>query len=250
MSAEHFQAVFVDTATTPASALRVKIPGFDNGVGTFAVTWSPLGNALPAAGDQALVVEADDGTWWAVSWESARQYGTPPTVAALPSAPANDQEVYFQTAAMAVVGVRWRLVYNAASASIYKWEFGGGGPWISAAAAGAAGFTSTTYLATGAATLTLPPLAGDYEFEVAATLQTAVAGANNVLASLFDDGVDTGLTLTDVASGQFDGATVYLTRILTGIGASSVMDLRYKTLNTLASNYSVPVIKARPVRVG
>ena len=76
MADGHYQAVFVDTATTPASVLRVKIPGFDNGVGTFVVTWSPLGNALPAAGDQALVVEADDGTWWAVAWESAAQGAT------------------------------------------------------------------------------------------------------------------------------------------------------------------------------
>lgn len=73
MAAEHYQATFVDTATTPASVLRVKIPGFDYGVGTFQVTWTPLGNALPAAGDQALVVEADDGTWWAVAWWSAAQ---------------------------------------------------------------------------------------------------------------------------------------------------------------------------------
>lgn len=73
MAAEHFQAVFVDTASTPASVLHVKIPGFDNGVGLFQVLWSPLGNALPAAGDEALVVEADDGTWWAVTWESGAQ---------------------------------------------------------------------------------------------------------------------------------------------------------------------------------
>lgn len=70
---EHWQAEFIDTAVSPSSVLRVKIPGFDNGVGSFVVTWSPLGNALPSAGDQALVVEADDGTWWAVSWESASQ---------------------------------------------------------------------------------------------------------------------------------------------------------------------------------
>ena len=73
MAAEHWQAVFVDTAVSPASKLRVKIPGFDNGVGTFEVSWAPLGNALPAAGDLALVVESDDGAWWAVSWESTAQ---------------------------------------------------------------------------------------------------------------------------------------------------------------------------------
>lgn len=73
MSSDLWQAEFIDTATTPASTLRVKIPGFDNGVGSFVVAWSPLGNALPASGDQALVAESDEGTWWAVTWESASQ---------------------------------------------------------------------------------------------------------------------------------------------------------------------------------
>lgn len=73
MAAEHYHAVFVDTASTPASTLRVKIPEFDGGVGTFEVTWSPTGNALPAAGDRALVLETDDGAWWAVAWWSPAQ---------------------------------------------------------------------------------------------------------------------------------------------------------------------------------
>lgn len=73
MAAEHWEAVFVDTAVSPSSVLRVKIPGLDNGVSTREVTWSPIGNALPAAGDRVLVVEADDGAWWAVSWWSTKQ---------------------------------------------------------------------------------------------------------------------------------------------------------------------------------
>jgi hypothetical protein len=73
MASEHWQAEFIDTATSPASTLRVKIPGFDHGAGSFMVVWSPLGGALPMKGDKALVVEADDGTWWAVAWWSAAQ---------------------------------------------------------------------------------------------------------------------------------------------------------------------------------
>lgn len=40
------------------------------------------------------------------------------------------REVYIQTTAMAALGVRWRFSYNLASASIYKWEFAGGSPWM------------------------------------------------------------------------------------------------------------------------
>lgn len=52
---------------------------------------------------------------------------TSPLVTALPAAPVDGQEIYLQTASMAADGVVWHLRYNAAEASIYKWQFLGGG---------------------------------------------------------------------------------------------------------------------------
>lgn len=49
-----------------------------------------------------------------------------PLVSALPVAPIDGQEIYFQTVAMAADGICWHLRYNAASSSLYKWEFIGG----------------------------------------------------------------------------------------------------------------------------
>lgn len=55
---------------------------------------------------------------------------TPPTfVSALPGSPVDGQEIYYQSAAMAALGILWRFRYNAASASAYKWEFVGGEAW-------------------------------------------------------------------------------------------------------------------------
>lgn len=69
-----FEARFIDTATSPASSLRVTVPSYDGGDHHFGpVVWSPLGNALPAAGDRALVAESDDGSWWVLSWWSSGQ---------------------------------------------------------------------------------------------------------------------------------------------------------------------------------
>jgi len=80
---------------------------------------------------------------------------------ALPGAPYDGQEVYFE--ASASLGVYWHLRYRSASASTYKWEFLGGPP-LYAEVLTSESTTSTTYvdLATVGPSLTLP-LAGEYE---------------------------------------------------------------------------------------
>src|SRR5215218_6358847 len=52
-------------------------------------------------------------------------------VTALPGSPVDGQEVIYQNASMASVGVAWRLKYRSASGSAYKWEFIGGAPLMS-----------------------------------------------------------------------------------------------------------------------
>lgn len=84
-----------------------------------------------------------------------------PVVSALPGGTDGD-EVYYQSAAMALIGVMWRLRYRAASTSAYKWEVVGNSSLIDYVAAdevtNSLGYAA---LATAGPTITVP-LAGDY----------------------------------------------------------------------------------------
>lgn len=65
---------FVTTATDPADDLLVIALGWDDGEHTFGpVRWSPVGGALPEAGDECVIVERDDGVWQVVAWWSSSQ---------------------------------------------------------------------------------------------------------------------------------------------------------------------------------
>lgn len=67
-------AEFVTTASSAADDLLVVAVGWDDGEHTFGpVRWSPIGGALPAAGDECVIVERDDGVWQVVGWWSASQ---------------------------------------------------------------------------------------------------------------------------------------------------------------------------------
>ena len=177
----------------------------------------------------------------------------PPRVTSLPTTvqgglPIPDgYEVYF--VGDATNGVIWHLRYNALSASAYKWEFIGG-PQLYQEGVGEAGFTSTSYRTNGEPSITLPAVAGDWMFQFGATMQTTVAFANNVIVALHDDGVDTGAAVTDVSSGQYDAASCARSNRINAVGASSVMDLRHKTINGFASTANGCWLSAVPVRLG
>lgn len=65
---------FLDTAATAADDLRVRAFGYDDGEHTFGpVRWSPMGGALPEAGDECVILERDDGVWQVVAWWSDSQ---------------------------------------------------------------------------------------------------------------------------------------------------------------------------------
>jgi hypothetical protein len=61
--------------------------------------------------------------------------------------------VYYQ--ADSVNGIVWQLRYNAASASLYKWEMLGGSP-LNAAASTGVGLTAGTWTQLAAPTITIP----------------------------------------------------------------------------------------------
>jgi hypothetical protein len=112
--------------------------------------------------------DRDQGTSW------QRMAPLPAIVTSLPGSPVDGQEVYFQTSAMATLGVRWHLAYNAASASAYKWEHVGGSP-LENHAAGSVSFNNPGGGGAGDLTLT-PPLAGDYMFRWGASVNNNSGG--------------------------------------------------------------------------
>lgn len=70
------EAVFYNTAAAPSDTLLVLIPDFSADLpfgDPDGVVWSPIGGALPQAGDRALVAESTDGSWWVLAWWSDQQ---------------------------------------------------------------------------------------------------------------------------------------------------------------------------------
>lgn len=104
----------------------------------------------------------------------------PALVAALPGAPVDGQEVYYQNAAMAAAGVIWNLRYRAGSANANKWEMIGGNALRAETAAnetrGPAADT-TTWLAMSTPASVVVPLSGVYEVEYGAHVVTGNASA-------------------------------------------------------------------------
>jgi hypothetical protein len=154
------------------------------------------------------------------------------------------QEIYFQ----AVAGQLWHLRYRSGASGSYKWEFLGGG-YVGASANGATGVTSSTYQTTGQASLTLPAISGDWEFTISGLVSSQGSGTNNMRIGLHDDGAEV-MSALFTATAQYGGADLERSAQLDGIGASSVMTLRYKTENSVSSNFTQLRIIARPVRVG
>ena len=65
---------FLDSASSPGDDLKVRVFEWDGGEHAFGpVRWSPMGGALPEAGDEAVIVERDDGVWQVVAWWSSSQ---------------------------------------------------------------------------------------------------------------------------------------------------------------------------------
>ena len=99
-----------------------------------------------------------------------------PVVTALPASPLDGQEVYLQNAAMASLGIIWRMRYRTA---VVRWEFLGGAKWrirstgpYTASAAGA-----WEALPTGLVARFTAPQAGTYRFLFGARFQVQVATA-------------------------------------------------------------------------
>jgi len=180
----------------------------------------------------------------------------PSLVAALPSAPVDRQEIYYQ--ADATNGVIWHLRYRSASASSFKWEFIGGRPMIASVATREGGVIGTTYgaLTTAGPSITVP-LAGDYIVRLGATVELDTA--TGVGAMSFDVGV-TGAVDADSLWGlgpniRTDGSPGPQRNLRTdiektGLTASTALVSKYKRVVASAAFFSDRRMWLIPNRVG
>jgi hypothetical protein len=173
----------------------------------------------------------------------------PPLVTALPTSPADGDEIVFQTAAMAAQGIAWHLRYRLGSSSIYKWEFIGGPRLGVLSSIANHDFSLSTYVST-AYNITLP-LAGDYEVEIQGWGYNNTAGqvglasyalvgqlaANDAWAAVF--GVNHG-------NGASAAATYWP---ITATAAGRVLNVQAKSTAGTTRIYTFRMF-ARPVRLG
>lgn len=182
----------------------------------------------------------------------------PKLVTALPGAPVDGQEIYYQSAAMATDGIAWHLRYRAASASAYKWELVGGAPLVnevlsSEALAGWVSSAAFSGISANDPNVTVP-LAGDYEATTVVSLSLNAAGATFAL------GVKVGATEpianTNSTNGYAATASTWVPlahmRRLTGVAAAVKIQQRYVqnsgstgTLTRIGAHLAVT-----PIRVG
>jgi hypothetical protein len=221
----------------PKSAVTVPSPPPTTGYvpasdGSGSFTWQPAGGTGPA-GPQGPA--GPPGPSW-------------PLVTTLPASPNDADECYYL--ADATNGIVWHLKYRAASASAYKWEFVGGSEMF-APLTGFITVSSTTPVAlTGGPTLTAPR-AGDYRLEWLGNSQQQATGQSNMYTTPASNGVviDSGTAATFVATGQFGGGTVVMTRVATLVAGAVLTLWVWDNTPGMSVSFGPDYLKLRPIRL-
>jgi hypothetical protein len=206
-----------------------------------------LYGALPAPASDGLALQSDSTNPFGYSWQAGSR---PPLVAALPGAPTDQQEVYYQ--ADAANGIIWHLRYNAGSASAYKWEILGSPPPLFSEVVTLetlATINAYTALTTAGPSLTLP-LAGDYDVHVGAR---ALGNAASALQRMSFDIAGVAAVDADAASATSAGAgsdsyAEQRYRRKTGLAAATVLLAKYKT-TVAGGGWAERFLRATPIRV-
>lgn len=168
----------------------------------------------------------------------------------LPANPVDGQEAVLVDSITSPT-YQWRFRYNVQSTSPYKWEFIGGSAWCVAPGPGITTGSGSYIQVDGTTPSITLSRAGDYLFTYGAR-PTAPDGASAGMF-LFDDGVEAaGVTEISLynsgAGGTIYGGLSYSVRV-NGIGAGSVMDLRYKSYFSQVVGFYSRYMTCQPVRV-
>lgn len=146
-------------------------------------------------------------------------------------------------------GVVWQLKYNAGSASGFKWEFIGGAPMFTKIDTSETVTTPTVY--TDAPTVgpsVTVPRAGDYEVWIGADFASTQGNTDAFIAVKRGAAAAVDLDSMVDHTGSAIVATHSRMLIITGLAASDVLKMQYKTgsLNVTCKNRWMAV---RPIRV-
>lgn len=175
-----------------------------------------------------------------------------PTVTALPAGPTDGQEVYFQTAAMKVDGVKWHLQYDALAPGLYKWIYLGGAKLVSEILTSeTSASVSYANLATTGPFIALP-LAGDYDIAVGAVTANNSAGVSTLMSYAIGAAaaVDADRVIhQEPSAGANNYEQCYRMRRKTGLAAATLV-AKYSTGGAGTGTWANRFMVAVPVRVG
>lgn len=234
----------------PGAAVSIKTPGgavvqlyngaaWVNSVVTDARGMTPGVYVLP--GD--YVVTITHATIGSIVYPWTASPGLRPLVAALPAAPVDGDEIYFQNATMAAAGVIWHLRYNGASANPYKWEYVGGGAL--SRYLGNDHTASTAYVDLTTPHNVIAPLAGEYEVDWGA--QTYNATVTYSWLGMFIGNVFQAETTTFIGSANSQLPITSAWGFTIAAGA----DVRAKyRVNAGDATFLGRYLRIRPVRLG
>lgn len=167
---------------------------------------------------------------------------------ALPTSPLHGQEIVYQTAAMAVLGIDWSFKYNALSGSSLKWETIGGSWWISEddtqVVVSSAGYS----VASGSLPAVTVPLLGDYIIRVGFAGGWGASGQPWMSYSVggtgaLDSDAATAATTAGIAM------SVERSRRKNNIAASSAIISNYRT-SSASPTVERRYLHIKPIRVG
>jgi hypothetical protein len=180
----------------------------------------------------------------------------PPLVSAIPASPSDADECYYQSAAMATLGLVWHFRYRA-SAGTYKWEFVGGSDWLDEVVTDESlSVTNYTDLTTVGPQITVP-LAGEYEIFGAVNMYILVN--NNVALTVAPKfgGAATAETdriaqincaATGGANAQGSINSSWIRRTIAS--ANTLVKLQYRVSSVgIVGNFRERRLRIRPVRV-
>lgn len=239
-------AYAINNVTAPGGDLYVVVPAA-SGNRSHVLGWAPK-TPLPVKGDACLVAYDENGNPWVVGWTQAEQ--ATPLVTTLPATPYDGQRVFFQNAALALLGVVWVLRYRAASGSSHKWEFLGGAPLAATITTEEVGLAAKTVygdLATVGPELTVP-LVGEYTTQVQARV-----GAATATGDFYMSFAPNGEAATDGDALKYTSAASYpavpMARMFTRSLPSGLLVAKYK-MSGAGANFSYRTIAITPLRLG
>lgn len=242
------RAIVAADVASPSATLTVRIPSYGNALSEVAA-WPPV-EPLPSRGDVCIVAYDEGGVPFVIGWERMPSHAV---VSALPSAPFDGQVIYFQSEAMAALGVVWQLRYRAASASAYKWEYVGGAGLHEYTTGGEKAVVVGTWnLIPGGPTITLP-LAGDYDVRAQATIIESAAVYGTISMGIGHNGTpteDLAIETTTFANAANARANLTILTRMPGRSAADVLALYYEVNETETLKTSKCHLAAQPVRVG